>query len=416
MTAAATTRLGIDPFPFRDVLDQIHRTGKHFMPHDLVVDLIDARQRVLASPRPNALLAAWLDCVLDKHDLKYDYRTYLALPLLPLPGTADAVPGLRRDELLLWLIADVAAFEVTAAAGSRMDFPGLRPPRRTSEKRVRLALRALAGPARRVLGFDGVGRDDAETVGELAVAAADRFTPTQVLGLQLAMVPVFTVHDEYMFIRILQAYECVFTDLALRLAAVVAAVDARDAVDARQHLVAASAALDEAAPLFSLLATMQVEAFQAFRQFTEGASAIQSDAAKLVESLCATPTPARLDGPAFQSVPTVRRRVLDRQRTIADAMADAAADGASSSALAEVREGMDAFATSLTRWRTTHHSLARHMLGEDTTGTGYTSGVAYLQQVRGLPVFPAPREGDDQTPSVDPDRPTSGLTWSGESE
>jgi hypothetical protein len=55
-----------------------------------------------------------------------------------------------------------------------------------------------------------------------------------------------------------------------------------DVLAAASLLRDSASALREAGPLFSLLATMPVESFRLFRQFTEGASAIQSRGYKVM--------------------------------------------------------------------------------------------------------------------------------------
>jgi tryptophan 2,3-dioxygenase len=132
---------------------------------------------------------------------------------------------------------------------------------------------------------------------------------------------------------------------------------------------------------------MQVESFRTFREFTEGASAIQSRNYKLVESLCRAPDADRVDSAAFQSVPEVRRRVLAGQHTLDDAYREACASGELSDAEQEaLGASMKDFARALLRWRNTHYRLAVRMLGE-ATGTGYTEGTPYLAAVRTIPVF-----------------------------
>ena len=149
-----------------------------------------------------------------------------------------------------------------------------------------------------------------------------------------------------------------------------------------------------------------------------GASAIQSDAYKLVESLCRTPDETRVDSLAYRSVPGVRRMVLSGQATVSSALLRAAEVGMPDEQVCAVRLTMDDFEAALLRWRTTHYHLARRMLGDAAGGTGYTAGVPYLEQVRRLPVFePAPpdcRNRADANGGSEQSEPDE-LTWSGES-
>jgi tryptophan 2,3-dioxygenase len=167
-----------------------------------------------------------------------------------------------------------------------------------------------------------------------------------------------------------------------------------EAALAVQCILGAARALHEAASLWSLVATMRVEAFQTFREFTEGASAIQSRNYKLVESLCRRPDAVRLDSAAYCSVPEVRQRVLAGQVTLDEAFQAVRASGVFRSAeVDDLEEAMREFAATLLRWRRTHYRIAVRFLGE-RTGTGYTEGAAYLKAAQAIPVFSSVAMGE----------------------
>jgi tryptophan 2,3-dioxygenase len=267
---------------------------------------------------------------------------------------------------------------------------------RTTAKRCRLVLQAAGPSARRQALSDGVDVTDPIagarrlwTNLDADLSFAERRT------LQLTMLPVSIIHDEYQFIRILQAFEATFALVAVELSAAVRALADGGCDLAIQRIRAAETALLEAAPLFSLVATMQVEAFHAFRTYTEGASAIQSRNYKLVESLCRRPDPSRLDSAAYLSVPEVRQRVLADPVTLDDALAAARVNGQlNAHDLDNLEQAMRLFAATLRRWRRTHAQIAGRMLG-DRSGTGYTAGVPYHQAVQTIPVFLSlPQEAD----------------------
>jgi tryptophan 2,3-dioxygenase len=121
--------------------------------------------------------------------------------------------------------------------------------------------------------------------------------------LQLTLLPVSRVHDECLFIRVLQSYETTFAYAAVELEAAAAAIARGDSTAAVAALGGAAHALSESSPLFSLIATMQPEASLTFRQFTDGASAIQSRNYKLMESACRTPDRERFDSAAYRRCP-----------------------------------------------------------------------------------------------------------------
>ena len=72
---------------------------------------------------------------------------------------------------------------------------------------------------------------------------------------------------------------------------------------------------------------MQPEAFLRFREYTDGASAIQSRNYKRLESLCRRPDAGRLDSPAYRSVPEIRERVVAGQPNVDEALRGAIAAG-----------------------------------------------------------------------------------------
>ncbi|MDE1675353.1 hypothetical protein [Nocardia gipuzkoensis] len=112
-------------FPYEAVVRTYHCVGKHFVPNELL-ELLGKARAVLPGvhgPWPRMrTLAAFLDTALDKPDSRYDYSSYLALPLLELPTADDPVQQApfarsRCDRLTSQLITDVLAFELAALEG-----------------------------------------------------------------------------------------------------------------------------------------------------------------------------------------------------------------------------------------------------------------------------------------------------------
>ncbi|MFI7549519.1 tryptophan 2,3-dioxygenase family protein [Micromonospora sediminimaris] len=387
-------------FPYSPVLKEFHRSGKHFAEKSFLALLDSARQAVTrpVSGTGDAAarqLTAFLDVALDKWDGRYDYRSYLALRLLRLPcGTNDPTPGAQaaarrqsRDRLLVRLVADALAFELAAEARTTGLLPLQRPGPAVVVKRCRLGVRAAAPALARLGMTEAIGSDaPTTTAANLHAIARDLAFPGDPL-LRLTMLPVHVTHDEYLFIRVLQGYECLFAGVADELRAAVAALAGRTPGAAADRLGYAGDLLRAAAPLFSLLATMQPESFRTFRQYTEGASAIQSRSYKLIESLCRTPQADRLDSVAYQSVPEIQARVRVGQPTVDQAYRSAVSEGRLTGADgALVARRMAAFAGALTQWRRTHLRVAVWMLGAQT-GTGYTEGTPYLAANNAAPVF-----------------------------
>ena len=415
-------------FPYSPVLADFHRVGKHFAAKELLA-LLDQIRAHVTGPEAHSAVAArsaatrrlrdFLDVALDKWDGRYDYRSYLALCLLGLPDAADGPssgtddPGQSgtdptatrrgRDLLFVRLIADALAFELSAGANATSLLPEQRPGPEVATKRYRLGVRASAAALAR-LGLAGTvdDPDPASAAAALHAVATAGHDPAGALDLRLSMLPVYVSHDEYLFLRVLQAYECLFAGLTDELRATITALSTGQARSAADRLAYAHDQLTAASPLFSLLATMQPDSFRTFRQYTEGASAIQSRSYKVMESLCRTPERPRLDSPAYRSVPEVRARVSAGQPSIDDAYRAAVRDGRlTGPGLDLVDRRMREFATAVLQWRRTHYRLAVRMLGS-RPGTGYTEGTPYLAAVRSVPVFTTVAPDPDPSSATEP--------------
>jgi tryptophan 2,3-dioxygenase len=383
-----------ETFPYDAVVGEFRRVGKHFVSTDLLATLDGLRATRPEAPQGcSSRLGRFLDTALDKHDGRYDNPSYLALAQLALPGSDGRGDDLehasrQRDRLLALLIADVLRFELEALDGRTDLLPDMRADERIAVKRCRHGLRAVL-PALERLGLEvEIDADDPiASARGVCCAVLRSAAPAEHRMLQLTVLHVSQVHDEYMFMRVLQAYETAFALVGVHIKAAVAALEDGNGDAAVQILAAAELAMRESSPLFSLIGTMRTEAFLEFRQYTDGASAIQSRNYKRLESLCRRPDQDRLDSPAYHSVPDVRQRVIAGQANLDDALASAAAAGLLSREVqAEVCAAMRGFEAAVFKWRKTHHSLAAHMLGE-RRGTGYTEGVGYLEQGKTIPVF-----------------------------
>ncbi|MFV2102153.1 tryptophan 2,3-dioxygenase family protein [Micromonospora sp. LOL_024] len=379
-------------FPYDRVVDAYQHYGKHLIPEEWTTLLCTTRDRLREVSGPRGQLAAFLDTALDKVDDRFGYHTYLALPLLPIPDpdrTTEPADRLLagRDRFHVLLLSDLIAFELRALDSTNRPLPQMRPDPVVVRKRLRHAVRAT-GPALRRLSFDVRAVDDPVALARriVTMVCIDR-TSADRLTLRTTVLPVSTVHDEYLFIRVLQAFELTFGLLAVDLTAVVTAVGEDRLPAAGIRLCLAAALLRETAPLWSLLATMQPEAFHRFRIHTDGASAIQSRAYKLVESLCRTPDPQRLHSAAYQSVPDVHARVRNGQTSINDALTAIRADHLALAQVPILADGMRQFTAAVHQWRRTHYRLAVRMLGTDRPGTGATPGTPYLLHGRDTAVF-----------------------------
>jgi tryptophan 2,3-dioxygenase len=375
-----------ETLPLDAVIAEFRRVGKHFVAPELLEALAQARA---ALPDGDGPTRRFLDTALDKHDGRFDNPSYLAIHDLPLPampgreplGVEAARASHDRDRLIMLLVADLLRFELAALDGTSDLLPLMRPDHRLVSKRCALGLRALR-PAMMRLGLQATEDllDPVATARLLCAKVADEQSDEERRMLAVTMLTVYTAHDENLFVRVLQCYETTFSLVTVQLQAAISAATAGDAARTARALRNAEKAMREAKPLFSLVATMKPEAFMTFRQYTDGASAIQSRSYKRMESLCRRPDGERLAGPGYDAAPEVRERVLAGQATLQDAMAHCPDH------TGEVHEAMALFEGSVLAWRKTHHNLAMRMLGMKR-GTGYTAGVPYLAQNKDTPLF-----------------------------
>lgn len=338
------------------VAAQVRRTGTHALPGALLVRLGELRRR---HGPGHPFLDAYLGCVLARHEGRFYNRTYLALPLLE---RVQAAARLGADRLAALLMADVVRFELRAAG------PDLPDPA-TRRKRIRHALRFVAASHDSAATID----DELDTVPLPELPATELAT-----WFALSVQPVSTRHDEYFFVRALQAHEMLFTALADEIVAATAALRAGRADEAIARVEHADVVFGRAAMLFRLVATLRADAFLDFREHTEGASAIQSEQYKRFEAACGRPGRRRLESAAFGNVPRIRSAVEAGHDTLSDARLDPAVDtvlGAGERAALD--RALGRLEDSHQRWKAAHHGLAVRMLG-DAPGSGYTAGVPYL--------------------------------------
>lgn len=379
-----------DPlFPYLPMTTYVQIVGKHFMSAEVISRLAEIRTGMGSG---HALTRAYLDCLLDKNDDRYCYETYLALPVLKplISGDRKRLPAPR---LAAFLVADAMRFELRALHGWHELMPGARPSLDLVRKRLRKGIRFAAAswspdelphcPGR---GLDYLlelaERPEQPDTARLLLAALPAPTdPDAARRIAVSLLPVDVLHDEYLFIRILQASEAIFVTLADHLRAAISGIRTTDAEKTRAAVIAASHCMAQGGQLFSILATMNADSFRRFRQFTEGASAIQSEHYKRFELLCGVPSARRLGSAAFSNVPPVQGEARGDPETLTRAYLDARSRGWF---CAQEWESIDAALDKLEethqRWKTTHFRIAGKMLG-DARGSGYTAGVPYLQEL-----------------------------------
>jgi tryptophan 2,3-dioxygenase len=371
-------------FPYAAINRYVKTVGKHLMAHEVLASLATVRAAIGPD---HTLTRAYLDCVLDKYDGSYRYDSYIALPLL-MPLVSGSAPRVAPTQLAGWLMADAVRFELEALHSRHSVMLASRPPVDVVRKRLRLGVR-LAFRWSPDLVEASVGHDESlawaeepecsDTADRLLAALPKATHPDISLRIAVSVLPVDRLHDEYLFIRVLQSYEAVFAALIRHVEAAIRHMQERDSDGVCAKIGAASNVIREASALFSILATMSVESFRTFREFTEGASAIQSAQYKKLELLCGMPPDERLRSAAFDNVPGIQEDARQDPVTMAAVYRQARAQDLFG--LADQRSidlALIALETAHQRWKMTHFRIAERMLG-DTRGSGYTAGVPYLK-------------------------------------
>jgi tryptophan 2,3-dioxygenase len=382
-------------FPYRAVIRVYHSVGKHFVPAD-VLGLLGAVRDVLPlMPGPwrqLRTLAAFLDIALSKPDNRYDYPTYLALGLLELPTIDDHINHVifarsRCDRLLAHLITDVMGFELSALEGQSTLLPMMRPARELVIKRIRHGLRAIQPAlARMALGRGLRAADPIDQARRVCGLVRADMSFAEQRSIELSVIPLSTMHDEYLFLRMLQTLEVTFALLATHLHGAIAALKVEEIDRSVKYLDGSADALIESAPLFSMLATTQIESFRTFRHFTEGGGTMQSRNYRIVEALRRRLDDERIGSLAHRSVAGVHSRVLVDDPTLDSAYVQVCRSSNITAAdKARLTEAIANFSDALIRWHRTHDRLAVRMAGS-ASGTGHTKGTPHLATVRDIPV------------------------------
>jgi tryptophan 2,3-dioxygenase len=362
-------------FPFDDAREVWQRSGKAAAPRDLTRLLAQAYERLelREAEAELGLLRPFLASLVDSAQDAYSYETYLVLELVVGDLTSPATPRAtlaRSRRRVTHLVLDLIAFEILALESAAAHASG----RPTAGEVVR-RLRALAAAA---LDFGASGSsvpaaELAQLLERTNGAAGGCHSLVEVrrscecwlseraeadrLRVQFSLLPMSVSHDERMFIRILQAFEALFSPLVHALGEVRAAVARAAPAESLPAARLLAPTLHSGAPLFRVLATMTPARFLAFRELTAGASAIQSRQYKLVEALCS--------------------RALDE--LVAELQPGQAREQLVSDLLAFDRE--------FRSWKRAHCRIAERMIA-DLPGTGGTTGVSYLRERMDGPLFP----------------------------
>lgn len=405
-------------FPYSSVLDTFHRFGKEYVP-GAYLEYLDELERDIRALEPIAdssaygILCGFFCGLLDKHRKQYCYDSYIGSSIIEqvmsCPSMTFEEAWRERTRQIVALVADVVRFECLTYLGEMPRQSAHLVSKRLGCKRIRGGVHALKtfGAAvpelLRDSGLDEVSvewktTDEADdpllrrTAG-VAHVIIDRVPDDTRQMIALTMLPVSTDHDEYMFIRIVQAFEMMFVMLANGFRETIHRLTEKRMRDALDAIRAMTDTLHTSLSFFRVLNTMPSENFHEFRDLTDGASAIQSRQYKWIEVLAAHPTPKRIESEGFEPVPAVKNAYRQGLRNIEDAFEDCRRHLAPES-LAQCKTALLALDKQFVSWKRSHVNVVIRALG-NVKGTGGTAGLVYLQRYSTTRLFPFLYRQDD---------------------
>lgn len=225
--------------------------------------------------------------------------------------------------------------------------------------------------------------DDADAPARPGVTYAEYLALDEVLGAQR---PRSGEHDEHLFIVVHQVYELWFKQLLHELAHLQERLEAGDTSRSLHTLGRILTILKVAVAQIDVLETMTPRQFTSFRARLDAASGFQSQQFRTIEAVLGHPDrhpPDRtlwasylvhLDGHGYPVEGD------DVTATLVRVYADDGGAAQLAERLVDLDEGLQ-------EWRYRHVKMVERTIG-DRTGTGGSSGAAYLRRTLFRPAFP----------------------------
>jgi tryptophan 2,3-dioxygenase len=205
----------------------------------------------------------------------------------------------------------------------------------------------------------------------------------EVLGAQR---PRSDEHDEHLFIVVHQVYELWFKQLLHELAHLQERLEAGDTARSLHTMGRILTILKVAVAQIDVLETMTPRQFTGFRARLDAASGFQSAQFRTIEAVLGHPDRPAPDRTLWDSYLAFLDRVgfaVDPD-DVPDLLVRVYADDGGPAQLAERLVDLD---EGLQEWRYRHVKMVERTIG-DRTGTGGSSGAAYLRRTLFRPLFP----------------------------
>jgi len=406
-------------FPVQQILHHYHTYGKHFGSTEVLEELLLVQEdlRTYGPVQDHTaydLLNLFLHMLLDKRSGQYDYLSYVGtqLPERVIIAANHTFAEYQEMQIayLLGILSDIIFMEYQTLMGEEKLFNGLMPNPLILKRRIFNALKAidvyrgftttLAVP----IWLDDVlqrwkqevtlelplSPELGEMTANLIFSMLQQLSRHERLLLDMTILPVWTTHDEYMFIRILQSFEVLFGITIKGFLSCQNDIQHASFASAQAVMEILTDIYRRSPALFRVLTTMQRDSFSAFRVYTEGASAIQSERYKTIEVLAASVPQERLRSAAFLSVPPIKETYEQKQIENFEHLLQSFLSDPSylaSETFQAFLQSMKAFDQSFVAWKNMHCNIAVKMLGS-TGGTGGTPGPSYLKKYVNDSIFP----------------------------
>ncbi|PGT57963.1 hypothetical protein COD86_25355 [Bacillus cereus] len=408
----------LDIFPVKKVLEHYHAQGKHFVSKEVLYELKLIKdylnENVSGEGESKNELIDFLSTLLDKYEGKYNYRSYIGTHVLEglMKDNNIGYPAHLETRIshLLAILCDIIRFECETLLDEEKRFRELLIPQQKRKKRILHSLNSIriySSFTTKVRIPDSLedllshwkkeSAVDSPLPTELGKLTLDfiytiqnQIPPNVILALKVSMMPVWTVHDEYVFIRTLQGFEMLFSIVIKGFLNCQDYIRNGSFSDAEIVMKSLAEVFQGNISIIRILMTMDKENFSAFRIYTEGASAIQSEQFKMIELLAAHPKKERLNSPAFQVVPRLTHKynlneIVNFEEILKVHFEDEEVKW--NEEFKGFLRSMNLFEKSYLLWKNMHYKIAIKMLGSQR-GTGDTLGTPYLKMYVEAPLFP----------------------------
>jgi tryptophan 2,3-dioxygenase len=368
-------------FPYREVLDHYQAVGRAAASALLVAELTEicrSCEAVSGRAEMNDLLQ-WLRSAIDQLDGDYHSYAVTSLQAAYLDSASQADFNEHADALLLTLLLDLLRTEAEALMAA---------PSTDQRRRTRSVLQAVARAEQLVPRVATIAPDLSLALGALDSRAEDGeiadtalristcadHLPTTRHLVNITLLPTTVLHDEQMFIRMIQIFECLYSCASRYLRAATEILRLQNVAQATLFVEYVADRLAGAPALYRILTTMPPEAFAIIRKYTAGRSAVQSRTYRNVENVS-----ARLPG---------RDRDPETPETTLEEVFLQAGQWLCGESYEGMRNAMRRLDRRWCAMKRSHWGITLKIIG-DVPGTGGTAGAEYLEDAARMPLFPA---------------------------